>query len=64
MITLGPSRGMRLPDYGLEVGDNADLVLLNAGSVHEGLRTQAERLAVIKRGKLVAKTAIERDLRI
>ncbi len=60
MITVGPSRGMHLQDYGLKVGDNADLVLLNAGSVHEALRMQAERRAVIRRGKLVAKTDAER----
>ncbi len=64
MITTNPARGMRLRRYGLEVGDDADLVLLDASTVHEALRRQPERLAVIRRGKLVAETKAERTLHV
>jgi cytosine deaminase len=64
MITFNPARGMRLPRYGLGVGDHADLVLLDASSVHEALRMQPVRRAVIKRGRLVAETKTEGKLHI
>ena len=35
MATVNGARLMRLPDYGLEVGRRADLVVLDAPSVHE-----------------------------
>lgn len=62
MITYNPARGMRLEQYGIEPGDNADLVLLDATDVHEALRLQADRVAVIKRGRVVAETTTERKL--
>ena len=63
MITYNPAKGMRLKGYGLGVGDRADVVLLDAPDVHEALRLQADRVAVIKGGKLVAETKRERRLR-
>ncbi|MDA4124491.1 MAG: amidohydrolase family protein [Thaumarchaeota archaeon] len=62
MITTNPAKGMRLSGYGMQVGDEADLVLLDSTSVHEALRMQPARLAVIHRGKLVAETKAERKL--
>ncbi len=56
MVTYNAARGMRLEHYGLNVGDKADLVLLDAGSVREALRLQPDRLVVLKRGKVVAET--------
>ncbi len=64
MITTNPARGMRLRRYGLDVGDDADVVLLDSSTVHEALRMQPERLAVIRRGKLVAETKAERTLHL
>jgi cytosine/adenosine deaminase-related metal-dependent hydrolase len=46
------------------VGDYADLVLLDANSVHEALRMQPVRRAVIKRGRLVAETKKEAKLHV
>jgi len=60
MVTYNPARGMRLEGYGLREGDYADLVLLDAGGVHEALRLQPDRLAVLKRGRLVAETKANR----
>jgi len=63
MVTLNPARGMRLSQYGAGIGDNADLVLLDAPDVHEALRLQPDRLAVIKHGEVVAQTRAEHELR-
>ena len=46
---------MRRPDYGLEVGAPADLVVVDAPSVQEAYRTQPPRLAVIHDGRVVAR---------
>jgi len=62
MVTYNPARGMRLPRYGIRVGDYADLVLLDAENLHDTLRLQPDRLAVLKRGKLVAETKARRIL--
>jgi cytosine/creatinine deaminase len=61
MITYNPARGMRLEHYGVEEGNNADLVL-DAADVHEALRLQPDRVAVIKGGKVVAESKTERKL--
>ena len=56
MVTEVNARIMNLPDYGLQVGKRADLVVLDAGNPVEALRLRPARLAVISRGKLVAET--------
>lgn len=56
MVTANAAKGMRLHGYGTNVGDNADLVLLDANSVHEALRLQPDRLIVLKGGRVVAET--------
>ena len=53
---------MRLDGYGLEVGVWADLVVLEAGSVHQALRFQSERPYVFRRGRVVARTRRETTL--
>jgi cytosine/creatinine deaminase len=60
MVTYNAAKGMRMERYGVGVGDYADLVLLDAGGVRDALRLQPDRLAVIKRGRLVAETRAER----
>lgn len=54
MATVNGARIMRRPDYGLEVGARADLVVVDAPSVQEAYRTQPSRLAVVHDGRLVA----------
>ena len=56
MVTEVNARIMKLPDYGLQPGKRADLVVLDAGNPAEALRLRPARLAVISRGKLVAET--------
>jgi len=60
MVTHNAAKGMRMERYGVQVGDWADLVLLDSTGVRDALRRQPDRLAVIKRGRLVAETKAER----
>lgn len=54
MITVNGAIGMRVPDFGLEVGNAAHLVVLSAESVLEALRSHEAPLYVISHGKLLA----------
>jgi cytosine deaminase len=53
MVTVDAARAMNLPDFGLAVGNRADLVVLDAADVLEALRDHAPPAHVISRGKLV-----------
>ena len=54
MGTYNAAKAMGLPDYGLTEGSIADLVLFAGTTPAEIICYQRERLAVIKRGRLVA----------
>ena len=54
MVTALPAEAMRLPDYGLAVGDAADLVLLPSGGVAEAVLDRPRSRTVLKRGRVVA----------
>lgn len=56
-VTSGPARILNLEGYGLDVGCKADMVLLQAADPIEAIRLKATRLAVIKGGKVIARTA-------
>jgi cytosine deaminase len=55
MITETNARIMGLDDYGLRPGCSASLVVLDAGSPTEALRLRPDRLAVVSKGRLVAR---------
>ncbi len=55
-VTVNPARILGLQDYGLDVGCNADFVLLQARDPVEAIRLRATRLQVFRRGKLLAQT--------
>ena len=55
MVTAQNARIMNLEGYGLNVGDAASLVVLDAGTPVEALRLRPDRLAVIAKGKVIAK---------
>jgi cytosine deaminase len=57
IVTNGNARAIGLENYGLEKGRNADLVILQARDPVEALRLKANRLTVIRRGKVIAETA-------
>jgi cytosine deaminase len=58
-VTENPARAMGLEGYGLEVGCNADLVVLQASDAVEAIRLRPTRLYVIRRGKVIAESAVE-----
>ncbi len=56
-VTTGPARIMHLDGYGVEIGCKADMVLLQAADTIEAIRLKATRIAVIKGGRVIARTA-------
>ena len=58
-VTANAAKVMQLDGYGLAVGCNADMVLLQAHDPIEAIRLRARRLAVIRRGRVIAETAPE-----
>ena len=56
-LTVNSARTLGLEGYGLEKGCNADFVVLQAVDTLEALRLKPNRLAVIKRGKIIARSA-------
>ncbi|NKL03007.1 amidohydrolase family protein [Rhizobium leguminosarum bv. viciae] len=56
-LTVNSAKTMGLAGYGLERGCNADLVILQASDTLEALRLKPNRLAVIRRGKIIARSA-------
>jgi cytosine deaminase len=55
-VTVNPAKIMHLDGYGLDKGCNADFVILQAKDPIEAIRLKANRLKVIRRGKVVAET--------
>ncbi|MFN9479410.1 MAG: amidohydrolase family protein [Betaproteobacteria bacterium] len=55
-VTSTPAKILGLEGYGLEPGCHADFVLLQARDVIEAIRLRATRLAVVRRGKVIAQT--------
>ncbi|MEK7436499.1 MAG: amidohydrolase family protein [Pseudomonadota bacterium] len=56
MLTTNPARALRLPNYGLAVGRDADLVLLDTQRLADAIIDLPERSFVLKRGRIVART--------
>ena len=56
-ITVNPARTLQLERYGLEVGCNADMVVLQANDPTEAIRLRANRLFVIRRGEIISRSA-------
>jgi cytosine/creatinine deaminase len=55
-VTSNPAKILHLEGYGLEVGCHADCVLLDAKSPIEAIRLRAQRLMVIRRGQVIARS--------
>ncbi len=63
MITTNAAKAMRItPEYGIQVGKRADLVIIDAVGVPEALRLQPDRLWVIKEGKVIAENRSSRKI--
>jgi cytosine/creatinine deaminase len=55
-VTRNPAKIMGLDGYGLDVGCNADFVVLQARDPIEAIRMRATRRYVVRRGKVIAQT--------
>ena len=53
-VTTAPAAILGLDGYGLEPGCRADFVLLQAADPIEAIRLRAARLAVVRRGRVIA----------
>jgi cytosine deaminase len=62
MITVNSAKAARIPDYGIAAGCAADLVVVDAPSVHEAIREQPVRRHVFKDGREVARSVMKREL--
>ena len=62
MITYNAARAMRLEGYGVEPGDRADLVVIDAPTVREALRLIPPRRLVFYGGRLMAESRLETTL--
>lgn len=63
MVTQQPARLMKLSDYGIAVGNPADLVVLDAATPGEALAELAEPLMVFKNGRQTVQREPARLLR-
>jgi cytosine deaminase len=59
-VTVNPARILGLEGYGIAPGCFADCVLLDARDPIEAIRLRAARLAVVRRGKVVARSPAAR----
>ena len=55
-VTQTPAEILGLQGYGITPGCHADLVLLQARDPVEAIRLRATRLAVVRRGRVIART--------
>ncbi len=55
-VTSAPAKVMGLEGYGIAVGNKADMLLLQADDPVESIRLKANRLQVIRGGKVIAST--------
>jgi cytosine deaminase len=64
LITTNPARALGLADYGLAPGCRADLVVLDARDAAQAITEQAEKLYVLKGGRVVARNTRTHELAI
>ncbi len=62
LVTTGPARAIGLTDHGLAEGGRADLVVLDAPDPATAITEQAEKLFVIKAGRVVARNTRTSEL--
>ena len=55
-VTVNAAKVMGLDGYGIEVGHHADFVLLQARDPVEAIRLRANRIMVVRHGRVVART--------
>lgn len=55
-LTVNSAKTLGLENYGVDVGCNADLVVLQAADIYEAIRLKPTRLFVLKAGKIISQT--------
>ncbi|MBE0450585.1 MAG: amidohydrolase family protein [Clostridia bacterium] len=59
MITTDAAKILKLEDYGISVGNPANLVIIDANNIDEAISLQPERRYVIRSGKVIAYSSRE-----
>jgi cytosine deaminase len=59
MVSINAARALRIADYGLDVGDRANVVVVGAPDTRTALAEQPPRRYVISHGRLVSERRIE-----
>lgn len=62
MITTNPAKAMKLKGYGIKVGNEADLVLLDTKRVADAVIDKPARLLVTKRGRVTVRGVRKTEL--
>ncbi|MCE1246796.1 MAG: amidohydrolase family protein [Firmicutes bacterium] len=62
MPTINSAKILRWEDYGIEKGKSADFNIIDAPTIQEALRTRADRLYVIRKGKVIARTKTHSEI--
>ncbi len=62
MITYDAAKILKLQNYGLEEGKDADIVILDAFTINDAIRLQPTRLYVIKGGSIIARSESQKEL--
>ena len=62
IATTAPAEVMKLTDYGLHLGAQANLIVLATTDWHQAIQFQVDKAMVILRGKLAAQTRRESEL--
>ncbi len=61
MVTGHGAKALRIPDFGVAVGRIANLVVLDARDAREAIAIRAPRRWVIRKGRLIAESKVERQ---
>jgi cytosine deaminase len=64
LITVNPARALGLQDYGLAAGCHADLVVLDATTPVQAITEQAEKLWVLKAGRVVVQNTRTTEMHV
>jgi len=56
-VTINGAKAMMLEGYGIEAGNDANLVILDCQSAFDAIRLRPARLQVIRHGKIISQTA-------
>lgn len=56
-VTVNAAKAIGLENYGIAIGNRADMVLLQAADTIEAIRLRANRLLVIRSGRIVSRIA-------